>query len=324
MRSYAAAYIGTWCLAGSMLAFAQSPAPAPSVAETTAPGIPDVVAAGTRVRVIHTWEPTLGGEAPIAMPDGTLLYSQQDEHKIIKIDRDGKSSVYLDTTPNQVLGLAYDVKGRLIAANRGEPNGLLALAPARAVLAEAFDSHAFASPNDLVVDRKGGVYFTDNVSEKVKGKAADNSVEAVYYVRPDGHVLRVTETPAKPNGIQLSPDEKVLYVDSGPASFVTAFDVQPDGRVTNPREFAQLSAPGSAGGADGMAMDSAGRLYVASNGGIKVFGPAGGQPLGMIPTSIKPRNLAFGGADRKTLFVVTRGAVYQIAMLSEGVKGRAK
>jgi gluconolactonase len=307
-----------------MVVFAQSPAAAPSVAETTAPGIANVVAAGTRVRVIHTWEPTLGGEAPIAMPDGTLLYSQQDQHKIIRIDAAGNTSVYLDTTPNQVLGLAYDLKGRLIAAHRGEPNGLVVLAPTHAVLAEGFDGHAFASPNDLVVDRKGGVYFTDNVSEKVKGKAGDKSVEAVYYVPPDGHVLRVTETPAKPNGIQLSPDEKTLYVDSGPASFVTAFDVQPDGRVTNPREFAQLSAPGSAGGADGMAMDSAGRLYVASNGGIRVFAPDGGQPLGMIPISIKPRNLAFGGPSRKTLFVVTRGAVYEIAMLSEGVKGRAK
>ena len=317
-----------WFACASVLVFGQAAAPAP-VGETIAPDIPGVVAAGTRVQVIHTWEPSLGGEAPIAMPDGTLLYSQQDQNKIVRIDNEGHASVYLDTAPNQILGLAYDNHGRLIAAHRGQPNGLVVLAPARSVLADAFEGHTFASPNDLVVDRKGGVYFTDNVSEKTTRTGSPSApggktVEAVYYVKPDGHVLRVTEVPSKPNGIQLSPDEKVLYVDSGPASYVTAFDVEADGRVTNPREFAQLSAPGSAGGADGMAMDAMGRLYVASNGGVKVFGPKGGQPLGMIPTSIKPRNVAFGGSDRKTLFVVTRGAVFKVAMLAAGVPGRGK
>jgi gluconolactonase len=319
--------LGVWCVMSSALLVGQSAATTPSAAETTAPDIPGVVAGGTRVQVLQSWEPALGGEAPVSMPDGSLLFSQQDLGRIIKIGSDGTFSTYLDTKPNQVLGLAYDLKGRLIAAHRGQPNGLLVLAPERSVLAESFEGQNFSSPNDLVIDQRGGVYFTDNVSEKATkagGSAATaKPVEAVYYRTAAGQVLRVTEQPARPNGIQLSPDGKVLYVDSGSASFVTAFDVDGDGRLSHARNFAQLSDPGTAGGADGMAIDSAGRLYVAANGGIKVFG-ADGRALGTIPTSIKPRNLAFAGPDRKTLFIVTRGAAYKVAMLSEGVKGRAK
>jgi gluconolactonase len=319
--------IGAWCVFLSAPLLGQSAGTVPPAVETTAPDIPGVVAAGTKVQVLQTWDPALGGEAPISMPDGTLLFSQQDLGRVIKIGSDGAFSTYLETKPNQVLGLAYDLKGRLIAAHRGQPNGLVVLAPERSALAESFDGQPFSSPNDLVIDQKGGVYFTDNVSEKTTKSSQSSSgnkpVEAVYYRTAAGQVLRVTEVPSKPNGIQLSPDGRVLYVDSGPASFVTAFDVESDGRLSHGRNFAQLSEPGTAGGADGMAIDSDGRLYVAANGGIKVFG-SDGRPLGTIPTSIKPRNLAFAGADRKTLFIVTRGAAYKVAMLSEGMKGRAK
>src|SRR5262249_2113079 len=152
--------------------------------------------------------------------------------------------------------------------------------------------------------------FTDNVSEKVaKGASGRKPVEAVYYVPANGRARRVSEVPARPNGIQLSPDGTVLYVDAGNASAVTAFEVQADGSLQDPPAFAALSAPGTPSGADGMAVDAAGRLYVAMNGGVGVFAPTGGAALGIIPTPSKPRNVAFGGADRKTLFVVTRGAV---------------
>ncbi len=234
--------IGAWFILGSATLLGQSTgAAAPSAAETTAPDIPGVVAGGTRVQVLQTWEPSLGGEAPVSMPDGSLLFSQQDRGRVIKISSDGTFSTFLETAPNQILGLAYDLKGRLIAAHRGQPNGLVALAPERSVLAESFDGQAFSSPNDLVIDQRGGVYFTDNVSEKTTKSGQSSSgvkpVEAVYYRAASGQVLRVTEVPAKPNGIQLSPDGEVLYVDSGSASFVTAFDVEARRPTESRQEF---------------------------------------------------------------------------------------
>ena len=307
------AYVGAWCLVASPLLFGQAGGEVPKATETTAPDIPGVVAGGTKVQVIQTWNVDFAGEGPIGMPDGSLLFSQQLVNKIIKIDESGTFSTYLDTAPNQVIGLAYDLKGRLISASRGQPAGLLALAPRRAVLADKFEGQPFEGPNDLVVDAKGGVYLTDNAPSNMAG---------IYYMKPDGRVLRVTQLLHRPNGVQLSPDGKVLYACSGFEEFVKAFDVQPDGRLSNPRNFGRLGKPQNGG--DGMAVDAVGRLYVSMNEGVMVFSPHGGKPLGVIPTSIRPRNVAFAGPDRKTLYIITRGVAYKVAMLAEGVKGRAK
>ncbi len=325
MRSHTA-LVSVWCVLGSMLVFGQAGGEIPATTEMTAPGIPGVVAAGTKVKVLHTWEPGLGGEGPVAMPDGSVVFTQQNQRKIVRLDKDGKASVYLDTQPYQILALAYDLKGRLIGTQRGDPSGVAVLSPTRAIVADKFEGQRFGRPNDLVVDAKGGIYFTDNTGPRAGEPPPPPSAKpGVYYIAPDGQVRLASDAIAQPNGIQLSPDGKVLYVGMGSAQFVKAFDVQPDGRAINPRDFAQLSVPGTPGGADGMAMDAAGRLYVTANGGVKVFSAQGGQPLGVIPTAVKPSNVTFAGVDRRTLFIVSaRGAAYTVAMQVEGVKGRAK
>ena len=105
--------------------------------------------------------------------------------------------------------------------------------------------------------------------------------------------------------------------------------MQPDGTVKNRRNFAkyQGAAANAAGvmasGADGLAIDAQGRLYAATSAGVEVFDTAG-KHLGTIPLSRAPQNLAFAGADKKTLYVVGRGAAYKIQMLTEGFKERAK
>ena len=104
----------------------------------------------------------------------------------------------------------------------------MAIAPARAVVADKFQGPPFGRPNDLVIDAKGGVYFSDNVSAE-PGQPPPPNKAGVYYIKPDGQVLYVTDNPA--NGVQLSPDGKVLYVCAGSVAHVRAFDVQPDGSV---------------------------------------------------------------------------------------------
>jgi gluconolactonase len=135
--------------------------------------------------------------------------------------------------------------------------------------------------------------------------------------------MSVTEDVPDPNGIQLSPDEEVLYVGNETGEFVIAFDVQPDGRVRNTRNFARVSETGVACHANGLAVDAAGHLYVAALGGVHIFSPQG-QRLGTIPIPVRPANLAFAGPDKKTLYVTARGVLYKIPMLAEGFKGRAK
>jgi gluconolactonase len=106
-----------------------------------------------------------------------------------------------------------------------------------------------------------------------------------------------------------------------------AFDVQPDGSLRNRRNFAKyISVKGPAdedNGADGLAVDSEGRVYVPTNLGVEVFSPQG-RHLGTIPFSRKPQNLAFSGPDKKTLYVVGGGVVFKVQMLAQGFKGRAK
>ena len=149
----------------------------------------------------------------------------------------------------------------------------------------------------------------------------------IFYIRPeDGKLIKVSDEVDSPNGITLSPDEKVLYVANG--ATIAAFDVQPDGTLRNFRTFATLVRPRNAQGAevpvngDSMCVDEAGRVYIAA-GGVQVFSPEG-KHLGTIPTPLRAQAPAFAGTDKKTLYVVGAGAVYKVAMLARGVQGRAK
>ena len=130
------------------------------------------------------------------------------------------------------------------------------------------------------------------------------------------------------NGVILSPDEKTLYVTNGPV--VVAFDVRPDGSLMKQREFARLRG-GELG--DGSAVDSQGRLYVSTNASVDVFAVTG-DFLGTIPGLPGLHGVAFGGADKKTLFAIVfsgkwgtpsaRNRVIAIPMIAQGYTGRAK
>jgi gluconolactonase len=299
-------------------------------AETMAPDIQGVVAGGTKVELIRAGFD--GTEGPIATPDGGLLFTEQNANTITKIDKDGKISTYVSDT-NRTVGLAYDAKGRLIGAAQGTfgPSGqILVLAPNRSVLAESFGGQPLSRPNDLVIDKNGGVYFTDPIPANVpegQRPAPAGRKPGVFYIKPDGQLVMASDEVERPNGIMLSADEKTLYVTN--REFLVAFDVQPDGSIRNRRTFASLvglskNPDGTpVGGADGLIIDAAGRLYAATGPGVQVFSPEG-KHLGTIPIPLAPQNLAFAGPDRKTLYVVGRGAAYKISMRTEGFKGRAR
>ena len=134
----------------------------------------------------------------------------------------------------------------------------------------------------------------------------------------------------RPNGIMLSPDEKTLYVNTN-SEYMLSFDVKGDGALENRRNFARYvdipqHPPARGLGADGLAVDSEGRVYSATSVGVQVFSPQG-QYLGTIGLSRRVQNLAFAGPDKKTLYVGSGGevgVVFKIPMLAQGYKGRAK
>jgi gluconolactonase len=284
--------------------------------EYTVTEIPGVIAAGQQWKFIWQ-EAGNNGDGIVGTNDEALLIAQNENSKVVKLDKNGKASVaYSDTHTGGALSM--NTKGALFAVERGLHSVVAQLTPQRKVLADSYQGDPLdcigGVINDLTADSKGGVYFT---------------MGGVYYASPKGVVTKYGDV--TPNGIVLSANEKTLYVTNGPA--LAAFDVQPDGSLTNQREFAKLEG---GGGGDGSTIDAAGRIYVTTNPGVQVISPEG-KYLGIIPTPRGVITTAFGGKDKKTLFILARGAkdasgnevanaaqVYAIQMIAQGYKGRAK
>ena len=302
--------------------------------DTMAKEIPGVISGGTKIQVVIASVPghgtpgvtTQGTEGPISLPDGTMIFCETILGRVAKVDKDGKESVFVDAPiahgPN---GLSWDSKGRLLGATTAAGHmGVEVIYPkgSEAVLADNFEGKPFVRPNDLIVDKNGGVYFTDpaNVPNP-------SSPPAVYYVPPSGgKAIKVADGIEFPNGVSLSLNEKVLYVNNTQGEYVLAFDIQKDGTLRNRRNFAKyedLTITGGRinGGGDGFTIDTRGRVYAAAGGSVQVFSPQG-QLLGKIPTSRRPQNLTFAGPDMRTLYVVGGGSVFKVQMSAQGIKSR--
>ena len=285
------------------------------------PGVPDkpvtvkaisgVIAAGTKVERVWTGDKAADGLIPL--PDGTLILPEQRADKISKFDMNGKITPWFEDT-NEAGGVAVTSKGHIITVERTIPR-VRELYPERKILADKFEGQPLQRLSDVVIDKSDGIYFTEG------------SRQSVYYLSADGKLIRVANDIQGANGVMLSPDEKTMYVTNTQAG-ILAYDVQPDHTIKNRRPFVKPE-----GGQDGLCVDSMGRLYVAGGDGVQVFSPKG-ELLGMIPIPRGTTTLSFAGPDKKTLFVIGRGnekngggdgrSMYKIAMLAQGLKGRAK
>ncbi|MDP3528554.1 SMP-30/gluconolactonase/LRE family protein [Methylicorpusculum sp.] len=296
-------------------------------ADPVTPPIPGVVPGGVVVELIK--DGFNGTEGPIAHPDGSLLFTETNAERIVRIAPDNKVSTFLEKS-NGANGLAFNAEGDLIAVQVLKPKvGILYPKNKEKTLAEKYDGETFQRPNDLVLHKSGSLYFTDSGTRVTpENPNPPISKPGVFHISPAGELKRLANDIDRPNGIQLNKDETVLYVANTQGEHILAYDIAADGSITNKRNFAKLAGwkDGEAGwtsGADGLAVDDEDRLYVASNAGIEVFS-AKGDALGVIPIPLKPQNLAFAGADKKTLYVVGRGAAYRIPVLTAGYRGRDK
>jgi gluconolactonase len=330
MRSFVTLVAGIAIAAPPVLVSGQGQPPA-APTETTTTAIPGVVAAGTKVEVIKSG--FNGTEGPIGLPDGHVIFTETQANRITRIDKDtNQTSTYLENT-NGSNGLGFDAKGRLVSVQTtpgATKIGVIHPKGSEATLTDNFDGKPYGRPNDLVVAKNGGIYFTDPGPNAAPGQPPPTPPlpPAVYYVPPGGKATQIATGIARPNGIMLSPDEKTLYVNDTSGEFMLAFDVGANGAVSNRRNFAKYAtvnkAPtGVTSGADGLAVDSEGRLYCAAIGGVQVFSPKG-EHLGTIPVSLQPQNIAFAGADKRTLYIVGRGAAFKVRLQAAGYGGRAK
>jgi gluconolactonase len=227
-------------------------------------------------------------EGPTVDRDGTVYFTETVQQKIMKLSPEGVLSTFRERS-NGANGLVIDPERRLIAAEGADNNrtGVVVknkpqvtrtdLATGRMeVLADNYQGAPFVGPNDVTYDSKGRIYFTD-----LPGGA-------VYRIDAPGKLTRILATPdiQRPNGLQISPDDKTFYLieanqAAGGARLIRAFDLTPDGTPRNMRVHYNFY-PGRSG--DGMSIDTQGTIT----------------------------NTAFGGADMKTLYVTAGKTLYKI------------
>ncbi len=281
---------------------------------------------------------------------GYLLFSDIPANVIYKLTPDGTASVYLDRSgytkpdiwrvgfefnngkdPNDPAfakfymngsnGLALDRQGRLVIAtfagrsiDRIEPNGT------RTVVADSYDGKRFNGTNDVVVKKDGAIYFTDmfgSLRLADKDPALGLPYQAVFMVK-DGKVTRLTDDLPATNGLAFSPDEKFLYANGSRNKYIRRYEVKPDGTLSNSQMFIDMSADPAPGITDGMKVDRMGNIYSSGPGGIWVIAPDG-KHIGTIRTPESVTNLAFGDADKKTLYITARPTIYKIQVNVPGI-----
>lgn len=280
-------------------------------------------------------------EGPAVHADGTVYFSDIQNNRILQWVPDGQCSVFRQPS-GRTNGQTFDQAGRLYHCEGAEfgPGGGRRVTRTDLttgnvdVLTEQFDGARYNSPNDICVDGQGRVYFTD----PRYGDRSDMEmeIEGVYRIDLDGSVVRILQQPdiQRPNGIAVTQDSRQLYlIDSCPViggnRKVWAFDLDAEGNPSNQRVVFDF-APGRGG--DGMRLDLDGNLYVAAGilvprgdhetddvpPGIYVIRP-NGELLGRIPIHEDViTNLAFGGADGKTIYVTAGKTLYQATVAVPG------
>jgi gluconolactonase len=307
--------------------------------DVTSTAISGVIAAGQKWRV--AWQGEATADGMVGTDDGGLIFAQEQSNRIIKIDAKDNVTILLARAHGPG-ALSIGPDGAIYAVERSctdpdavsraactEPTSIAVLTPERKVLADkmAEGGAGLGRINDLSVAKNGWVYFTGT---------------GALAMDPSGRVTRIDQN-LRTNGIILSADEKQLYVTNGGS--IAVFDIGADGKPANQREFGKLEGQGANG--DGITIDSEGRLYVTVNAGaiqgVQVLDKTG-KYLGVIPTPRVPITLAFGGPDKKMLYIGGMGStspggepvqfapgvratamtVYKIPMQAQGFKGRAK
>jgi gluconolactonase len=278
-------------------------------------------------------------EGPVWVKDGGfLLFSDVPRDTVFRwkegegakpfITPSGHSSDVLPRNEPGSNGLTVDNEGRLVLCQHGDrrvarfdlKSGTMS------PIVDKFEGKRFNSPNDLVYDKAGNLFFTDPPYGLPKGmddKTKELDFQGVFRFGKDGKLTLVTKLVERPNGIAISPDQKTLYIASShpPRAVWLAFDLKEDGTVADPAgrvffDSTKLVADANPGLPDGMKIDDAGNLFATGPGGVFVFTPDG-KHLGTVHTGQPSGNCAFGD-DGTSLYIMANHYLSRIKLLTHG------
>ncbi len=255
-------------------------------------------------------------EGPAWDGKSMLLFSDIPASRIVELLPDGTTRDFLAPS-GRANGLMFDTAGYLYACQGGERRVVrVDIAGGKKItpIAERFEGKPFNSPNDLALDGRGGLYFTD--PRYGRSDDLEQPVMGVYYVDKSGAVTRVIDSLERPNGILVSPDGKTLWVAEPNRRELYRFSIDAPGKISGKQLVYTGDAELDGGGPDGMAHDEHGNVY-ATYSGIVVLDPKG-KLLGRIAVPERPANCTFGGKENRTLFITARRGLYAIDL---GVRG---
>ena len=252
-------------------------------------------------------------EGPTCDRDGNVFFTDQPNNRIMKWSVDGKLSTFLQPA-GRANGMFFDAQGNLIAC-ADEKTELWSITPdgKHTVLAKQFEGKILNAPNDVWVRADGSLYFTDPFYKREwwDYNKPPQVTEQVYFLSADRKRLkRVTTDLTQPNGIIGTPDGKILFVADIRARKTYAYDILPDGSLTNKTLRCEL-------GSDGMTLDTEGNLYLTGKGVI-VFDKTGKQIEHIAVPEPWTANVSFGGPDRQTLFITASKGLYAIRLRVSG------
>ena len=248
-------------------------------------------------------------EGPSVDTKGNIFFTDIPNNRIHKWSLDGKLSTFLENS-GAANGLFFDKTGNLLACAGGSRQ-LISISPQGkiTILADKYDNKKFNSPNDLWIDTKGGIYFTDPRYGKRDNLEQDR--ECVYYLSPDRKkLIRVIDDLVRPNGVLGTPNGKKLYVADAGDGKTYVYTINKNGTLSNRKFFAPV-------GSDGMTMDTKGNVYL-TRGVVWIYSPKG-EKIETIEMDEAPANVCFGGKDNRTLFITARTSLYAVRMRVKGL-----
>jgi len=254
-------------------------------------------------------------EGPAVDPEGNVLFTDQPNDKIMKWTPDGTISVYMEGA-GRSNGLYFDNDGNLLScADQNNELWMIDKNKKITVLVKDFEGKKLNGPNDLWVDPKGGIYFTDPFYKRNYWARSEKEIEQenVYYLSPDRKKLRVAAADfVRPNGIVCTAAGKKLYVADINAQKTYSYSINDDGSLSDRTLFAAL-------GSDGMTIDNQGNVYLTGKG-VTVFNPQGKEIEHIAVDEPWTANICFGGKDQKTLFITASKSVYTLKMRVKGIR----
>lgn len=315
-----------------------------------------IVSPDAKLELLFTRSAKIKGgltEGPAVAPDGSIYFSDiplgTDRGMILRFDPTTKQTKVFAEDSKKSNGLIFDSQGFLLSAEGSDVGGRAVSrwntkTVERKTVVERFQGKHFNAPNDLCLDREGRIYFTD--PRYLGDEPRELEHRAVYRINKDNSVVEITHDIAKPNGIAITPDGKILVVadhDNGTDKIdptkpdpkignqqIVAFDLDKEGLVTGKKRV--LIDYGTAAGCDGMTVDSEGRIYLTvrdtKRPGIQVI-DVKGKELAFIPTGPAnqkgeslvglPSNVEFGiGDEISTLYITIDVSLYRIPLKAKG------